>query len=118
MKGRGTKRRKNEKFGLEVPRPNDIRRALKIDDETSTSHWRDALTREAKTVLPALRILDENENVPPGFKFIELLTIFDIKIDLTRKTRIYARGDQTDTPTSVTYASVVTRESIRIGVIE
>jgi len=38
-------------------------------------------------------------------------------MDLTRKARIYARGDQTDTPTSVTYASVVTRESIRIGFV-
>ena len=117
VKGRGIKRRKSEKFGLEVPRPNDIKRALKIDDETSSSHWRDALTREAKTVLPALKILDKNESVPPGYKYIELLTIFDIKMDLTRKARICARGDQTETPSSITYASVVTRESIRIAFV-
>jgi len=66
-------------------------------------------------VLPALRILEKDEKVPPGFKYIELLTVFDIKMDLTRKARIYARGDQTETPSSVTYASVVTRGSIRIG---
>ena len=43
------------------------------------------------------------------------MTVFDIKMDLTRKARICARGDQTEAPLSVTYASVVTRESIRIG---
>ena len=101
---RAIKRRENKKFGLEVPKPNDIRRALKIDDETSTSHWRDALSREAKTVLAALRILEENEKVPPGFKFIEQLTIFYMKMDLTRKARICARDDQTKTPSSITYA--------------
>jgi len=36
----------------------------------------------------------------------------DITMDLTRKARICARGNQTETPSSVTYASVVTRESI------
>ena len=38
VKSLATKRRKTEKFGLEVPKPNDVRRALKIDEETSTSH--------------------------------------------------------------------------------
>jgi len=68
-------------------------------------------------VLPALRILEKDEKVPPDFKYIELLTVFDIKMDLTRKARICARGDQTETSSSVTYASVVTRESTRIGFV-
>ena len=38
-------------------------------------------------------------------------------MDLTRKVRICARGDQIDTSPDVTYASVVTRESIRIGFV-
>ena len=59
VKRRATRRRKTEKFGVEVPKPNDVRRALKIDEETSTSHWRDALTNEAKTVLPALKYWNE-----------------------------------------------------------
>jgi len=74
VKRRSAKPRKTEKFGLEVPKPNDIRRALKIDNETSTSRSRDALTKEAKTVLPALKILGTGEKIPPGFKYIEQLT--------------------------------------------
>ena len=109
--------RKNEKFGLEVPGsgPRGVKRACEIDTETNTSHWSTAKSKEVKTVLPALKILEDNETVPPGHTQIDLMTVFDVKMDLTRKARICARGDQTDPPLSVTYASVVTRESIRIG---
>ena len=117
VKRRASKQRKDEKFRLELPKPNDVRMALQIDDEMGMTHWREALRRETRTVLSAFKILKKDEKVPPGYKYIELLTIFDKKMDLTRKARICARGDQTDTPTSVTYARVVTRESIRIGFV-
>ena len=73
--------------------------------------------KEVKTALPALRILEPDEAVPPGYTQIDLMTVFDVKMDLTRKARICARGDQTDPPVSVTYASVVTRESIRLDIL-
>ena len=41
--------------------------------------------------------------------------IFDVKADFTRKARYVARGDQTEPPASLTYASVVSRESVRIA---
>lgn len=111
--------RKTEKFGIEVPGPgpNGVRRAYEIDIETSTDLWAKGMEKEVKTVLPALEILDEGASVPPGFSKIDLMTVFDVKMDLTRKARICARGDQTDPPLSVTYASVVSRESIRIGLL-
>ena len=43
------------------------------------------------------------------------MTVFDVKIDMTRKARICARGDQTEVPSSITYTSVVTRDIIRLG---
>jgi len=109
--------RKSEKFGLEVPSsgPRGVKRAYEIDGETGTEYWGVAMKKEVGTVLPALKVLEPNESVPPGFVRIDLMTVFDVKMDLTRKARICARGDQTDPPLSVTYASVVTRESIRIG---
>jgi isoprenylcysteine carboxyl methyltransferase (ICMT) family protein YpbQ len=36
-------------------------------------------------------------------------------MDFTRKARLVAWGDQTDTPSTLTYSSVVTRESVRIA---
>src|SRR5210317_776314 len=109
--------RKSEKFGLEVPSsgPRGVKRAYEIDGETGTEYWSVAMKKEVGTVLPALKVLEPNKSVPPGFVRIDLMTVFDVKMGLTRKARICARGDQTDPPLSVTYASVVTRESIRIG---
>jgi len=68
-----------------------------------------------KTILPALKVLEDDARIPPGYTKIDLMTVFDLKMDLTRKARICARGDQTDSPLSITYASVVTRERIRLG---
>jgi hypothetical protein len=41
--------------------------------------------------------------------------VFDIKLDLTRKARFVAGGHMTDAPTSITYSSVVGRDSVRIA---
>jgi hypothetical protein len=41
--------------------------------------------------------------------------IFDIKVDFTRKARFCAGGHTTDTLAAMTYSSVVSRDSVRIG---
>ncbi len=43
--------------------------------------------------------------------------IFDIKMDgdFTRKSRLVAGGHTTETPASLTYSSVVLRESVRVA---
>ena len=41
--------------------------------------------------------------------------IFDVKMDLTRKARYVAGGHTTTAPTSLTYSSVVSRDSVRIA---
>jgi hypothetical protein len=41
--------------------------------------------------------------------------VFDVKMDLTRKARIVAGGHTTETPASLTYSSVVSRDSVRIA---
>jgi hypothetical protein len=41
--------------------------------------------------------------------------IFDVKMDFTRKARFVAGGHMTETPESMTYSSVVLRDSIRIA---
>jgi hypothetical protein len=109
--------RKNEKFGIEVPKPMDVRRALEIDRETGTDHWAKAMRKEVGTVFPALRVLEDGEEVPVGSQFVDLMMIFDVKMDLTRKARLVARGDQVETPSNLTYASVVSRDSIRIALL-
>jgi hypothetical protein len=63
----------------------------------------------------AFQFLEEGENVPVGSKWIPFHMIFDIKCDFTRKARFVAGGHWTNAPDSITYSSVVTRGSVRIG---
>jgi hypothetical protein len=50
-----------------------------------------------------------------GYQEISCLIIFDVKMDLTRKARFVAGGHVTETPASITYSSVVSRDSVRIA---
>jgi hypothetical protein len=50
-----------------------------------------------------------------GFHEIGCHIVFDIKMDFTTKARFCAGGQTTDTPTAMTYSSVVSRDSVRIG---
>jgi hypothetical protein len=70
--------------------PKTVQRALEIDAETCTSHWRDAINKEMKTVFPAFEFLDEGKSAPPGFNQISCHLVFDIKFDFTRKARFVA----------------------------
>ena len=40
--------------------------------------------------------------------------IFDVKMDFTRKARFVAGGHTTETPTALTYSSVVSRDSVSV----
>jgi hypothetical protein len=50
-----------------------------------------------------------------GFQEIGCHIVFDIKMDFKRKARFCAGGHTMDTPTAMTYSSVVSRDSIHIG---
>lgn len=105
--------RREQKFGVELPKT--VKRALEIDEETGTTLWRDAIRKEMKGVEPAFDILDEGARPPPGYQRIPVHIVFDVKMDFTRKARLVAGGHVTGPPSSVTYASVVSRESVRIA---
>ena len=50
-----------------------------------------------------------------GFQEIKCHIIFDVKMDFTRKARFVAGGHMTESPPSLTYSSVVSRESVKIA---
>jgi Reverse transcriptase (RNA-dependent DNA polymerase) len=105
--------RRDQKFGLELPKT--VTRALEIDAETGTTFWKDALRKEMAVIQPAIKILDEGVQAPVGYTQIPCHIIFDIKMDFTRKARFVAGGHKTEPPSTLTYASVVSRESVRIA---
>ena len=62
--------------------------------------------------MPHFSILDPGERPPPGYKFLPHHMIFDVKMDLCRKARLVGNGSRTNPSPSLTYASVVSRESV------
>jgi len=86
-----------------------------LDEENGNTLWHNAIQKELKNVQVALKFLDNDEPIPIGHKEIPCHIIFDIKMDFTRKVCFVAGGHKTDPPMSLTYSSVVSRDSVRIG---
>lgn len=105
--------RRTHKFGIEVPK--SVKEALQMDAASGTDLWRKAIELEMKNVMPAFKFLEDAERVPIGYQRINCHMIFDIKMDFTRKARFVAGGHMTEPPASLTYSSVVSRESVRIA---
>ena len=63
----------------------------------------------------AFKLLKDGEKPPPTFTKITCHLIFEVKFDLRRKARYVAGGHLTDPPSSITYSSVVSQESIWIA---
>ena len=102
------------RFGFEIPKT--VKRALEIDQETGTSLWQDAIATEMSVVKVAFDILEDDQNVPPGYQYMECHMIFDIKLDgFQRKARLVTRGHMTEAPAVMMYASIVSHESVQIA---
>ena len=103
--------------------PKTVDEAFKLDKETGTTFWTDALAKEMKNVRPAFKAWDGtlaealSGKKLVGYQKINCHMIFDIKMDgkFTRKCRFVAGGHTTDPPSSSTYSSVVSRDSVCIA---
>jgi hypothetical protein len=67
------------------------------------------------SVTVAFKLLKDGEEVPAAYKYIECHMIFDMKMENFRqKARLVTGGHMMGVPEVPTYASVVSRESVRI----
>jgi Reverse transcriptase (RNA-dependent DNA polymerase) len=114
------------KFGFRLPK--SVKEAFEIDREEGNSLWRDAIEKEMRNVRPAFRRWVRNQTGTGtveearsncylvGLQEIKCHKVFDIKVEnLVRKARFVAGGHTTDTRASMTYSSVVARDSVRIA---
>jgi Reverse transcriptase (RNA-dependent DNA polymerase) len=103
-----------EKFGIKVP--NTLAEALQFDCENGDTQWHEAVRKEINTVKVAFRVIDDNEVIPPGYQQIGCHLIYTVKMEnFRRKVWYLGGGHATEAPASLTYASVVSRESMRIA---
>ena len=88
-----------------------------LDEQNGNTLWRDAIELEMKNVRVAFKTLKDGEELPPGYKEMGTHMIFDIKLGegFRRKARMVGDGHRIDTPSHLTYASVVSRETVRIA---
>ena len=106
--------KRNEKFGIALPK--NVKEALQLDKENGNTLWADAIATEMKNVKVAFKILNDGEMAPRDHQFVKCHMIFDIKMEnFRRKARLVAGGHMTTAPAAVTYASVVSRETVRIA---
>ena len=106
--------RKNKmKFGVIIP--ETVLEAQELDRQNGNTFWTDAIRKEYENVKVAFNLLDDGSRPPPGFTEITCHLVFEVKFDLRRKARYVAGGHLTDPPSVMTYSSVVSRESVRIG---
>jgi hypothetical protein len=106
---------RTHKYGIEVPKSVDD--AKRIDTKNGNTVWWDAIMKEMKNVRIAFEKFKGNEReLPPGYQQIKCHMIFDVKLgeNFRRKARYVAGGHMTKPPASITYSSVVSRESVRI----
>lgn len=106
-------RKKNMKFGIQIPRT--VEEAYELDRINGNTLWADAIDKEFRNSSVAFQVRDEGEIAPVGWTKITCHLIFDVKMDLTRKARYVAGGHLTDVDPHYTYASVVGRDSVRIA---
>jgi hypothetical protein len=105
---------RTHKFGIQVPKTWG--ETVKLDEENGNTLWQDAIRKEMNNVRIAFKVLNGEEDIPPTYQEIRCHMIFDVKMeDFRRKARLMAGGHTTDAHHVATYASVVSREYVRIA---
>ena len=101
------------KFGLRVPK--NVAECEAINKENGNTLWMDTVRKEMEAVHIVFKIIGEDEPLP-GYQEIPCHLIFTIKMeDFRRKARYIAGGHRTEVPATLTYASVVSRDTVRIA---
>ena len=105
---------RTHKYGVRVPR--NVQEAIEIDRENGNTLWMDAIKLEMKNVRVAFEEFEGDTSTLVGYIQITGHLVFDVKLgeNFRRKARYCADGHKTGAPASVTYSTVVSRDSVRI----
>jgi hypothetical protein len=102
------------KFGFKIPKT--VQDAFQLDDQNDNDLWAKAIKKEMGKVRIAFDIKPPGEKAPVGYTHTGCHIIFDVKMEnFQRKARMVGNGNETGPPASLAYASVVSRESVRIA---
>jgi hypothetical protein len=106
--------KRTHKLGIEVSKT--VKEALALDRKNGNTLWVDAIAKEMKDVCIAFNILPDGQSASIEYQKIPCHMIFDVKMeDFQQKARLVAGGHWTKAPATITYASVVSRETVRLA---
>jgi hypothetical protein len=101
-------------FGIEVTKSWDD--CVRLDKDNYNTIWQDTVSKETKNVRIVFKILNAEESVTPTYQEIRCHMIFDVKMEYFRRKAWFVEGGHTnETPHTMTYPSVVSRESVRVA---
>ena len=105
---------RTHKYGIRIP--NNVKEAMEIDKENGNTLWMDAIKLAMRNVRVAFEEFNGNPNALVGYTQITGHLVFDVKLgeNIRRKARYCADGHKTGAPASVTFSTVVARDSVRI----
>lgn len=105
---------RTHKYGIRIPK--SVADAKRIDAANGNSFWMDAIRQEMSAIRVAVERFDGDPATLIGYQQITGHLVFDVKLgeNFRRKARFCADGHKTETPPSITYSSVVSRDSVRI----
>ena len=109
---------RTHKFGIQIPK--SVEEAKELDRKNGNTLWWDAICKEMRNVRPGFQAWEKSESeIPIGYQQIRCHIVFDVKMgeNFRRKARFVAGGHLTETPASLTYSSVVSRDSVRIALL-
>jgi hypothetical protein len=91
---------RSHKFVIVVPKTGA--EALDLDKNIGKSYWQEPINLEAKNVDVVLQELEDSEQVPVGYQFVECHMIFVVIAgSLKRKARYVAGGHMAETPSAI-----------------
>ena len=107
---------RTHKLGIEMPKT--VLQGRQINAKKGNTLWWDAICSDMKNVRVKFDVFEGGiQQSPSGFQEIKCHMIFDVKIgeNFRRKARLVAGGHTTDALATLTYSSVVSRDSVRIA---
>jgi hypothetical protein len=98
--------------------PKSGQDAFTMDEQTNNTNLTDFISLEIKNVDVTFYNLKENEDLPVGYQFVKFHLILDVKVGRLKQKTLYVAGEHMNKPpAAVTYASLVSRESVRLRLL-
>ena len=106
--------KRSHKLGIELPK--NVKEAYALDAKNGNTLWADVISGNGECQNP-FEVLQYGKSAPISHQFVQCHMVFDVKMeDFRRRVRLVS-GHMTEAPATITYASIVSKETGRIALM-